>query len=150
MNSPLIGNGTSWVQPKSVHEAAIREQPIGQIYNSITNGVRTMPSYRAQVPTEDRWAIVAYIKALQRSQHASLDDLSERERSMLGADIAAGASWRLGSSARFDALAGAGLLTGSAEQASSVRNGGTVVMDLEKDGSFVSMLSLERVLSIGA
>ncbi len=69
-------NGTSWVQPKSLHEAAIREQPLGQIYNSITNGVRTMPPYAAQVPVADRWAIVAYVKALQRSQFARPADMA--------------------------------------------------------------------------
>lgn len=68
-------NGTTWVAPKSLHEQAIREQPIGQIFNSITNGVRTMPEYGDQIPTNDRWAIVAYVKALQRSQHARTSDL---------------------------------------------------------------------------
>lgn len=68
-------NGTQWVQPKSLHEQAIRDQPLGQTFNTITNGVRTMPAYGAQVPVRDRWAIVAYIKALQRSQHAMESDL---------------------------------------------------------------------------
>ena len=63
-------NGTTWVQPKSIHDADVREQPLGQIYNSITNGVRTMPAYGSQIPVADRWAIVAYVKALQRSQNA--------------------------------------------------------------------------------
>jgi mono/diheme cytochrome c family protein len=63
-------NGTIWVQPKSIHDADIREQPVGQIYNSITNGVRTMPAYGSQIPVADRWAIVAYVRALQRSQNA--------------------------------------------------------------------------------
>jgi mono/diheme cytochrome c family protein len=63
-------NGTAWVQPKSIHDADVREQPPGQIYNSITNGVRTMPAYGSQIPVPDRWAIVAYVKALQRSQNA--------------------------------------------------------------------------------
>jgi hypothetical protein len=45
-------------------------QPVGQIYNSITNGVRTMPAYGSQIPVPDRWAIVAYVKALHRSQNA--------------------------------------------------------------------------------
>jgi mono/diheme cytochrome c family protein len=63
-------NGTTWVQPKSIHDADVREQPPGQIYNSITNGVRTMPAYGSQIPVADRWAIVAYVKALQRSQNA--------------------------------------------------------------------------------
>ena len=64
-------NGTVWVQPKSVHEDEIRNQPIGQTFNSITNGVRTMPPYGPQIPVADRWAIVAYVKALQRSQNAA-------------------------------------------------------------------------------
>ncbi len=78
-----FGNGTTWVQPKSVHEAAIREQPLGQMYNSITNGVRNMPAYAAQIPTADRWAIVAYVKALQRSQHAEESDITAAERASL-------------------------------------------------------------------
>lgn len=67
-------NGTLWVQPKSLHETAIREQAVGQIFNSITHGVRTMPAYGAQIPAEDRWAIVAYVRALQRSQTAEPSD----------------------------------------------------------------------------
>jgi mono/diheme cytochrome c family protein len=70
-------NGTSWVQPKSIHEQAIREQPVGQVFNTITNGVRTMAGYDAQVPVKDRWAIVAYVKALQRSQNALESDVPD-------------------------------------------------------------------------
>jgi mono/diheme cytochrome c family protein len=87
MDAPLLGNGTIWVQPKSIHEEAIREQPVGQIFNSITNGVRNMSGYASQIPVEDRWAIVAYAKALQRSQHAREADLSPRERAELGDPI---------------------------------------------------------------
>jgi mono/diheme cytochrome c family protein len=49
--------------------------PDGQIYSAIYNGVRTMNSYRHQIPVEDRWAIVSYIRALQRSQTATAADL---------------------------------------------------------------------------
>jgi mono/diheme cytochrome c family protein len=63
-------NGTTWVQPKSIHDADVREQPVGQLYNSIANGVRTMPAYGPQIPVADRWAIVAYVRALQKSQNA--------------------------------------------------------------------------------
>lgn len=87
MEAPMFGNGTTWVQPKSVHEAAIREQPVGQTFNSITNGVRNMAGYAAQIPTEDRWAIVAYVKALQRSQHAEPSDLTPRQRTLIGEEI---------------------------------------------------------------
>ncbi len=76
-------NGTTWAQPKNMHEQLIREQPLGQTFNTITNGVRTMSGYAAQIPTEDRWAIVAYVKALQRSQAADLKDLPPDQRSDL-------------------------------------------------------------------
>jgi mono/diheme cytochrome c family protein len=68
-------NGTSWVAPKNLHEDAIREQPIGQLFNTITNGVRTMSAYASQIPTDDRWAIISYIEALQLSQHANPDQV---------------------------------------------------------------------------
>lgn len=70
-------NGTVWVQPKSLHEEQIRQQPVGQIFNSISNGVRTMPAYGPQIPVADRWAIVAYVRALQRSQNAEPGDLNK-------------------------------------------------------------------------
>ncbi len=52
------------------HEARIREMPDGQMFATISNGVRLMPSYAAQVPVNDRWAIVSYVRALQMSQVA--------------------------------------------------------------------------------
>ena len=72
-------NGTTWVAPKNLHEELIKEQPIGQLFNSITNGVRTMAAYGSQISTKDRWAIVAYIKALQMSQDADPTNVSNAE-----------------------------------------------------------------------
>ena len=65
----------TWVQPTSIHTAAVIEQPVGRLYNTITNGIRKMPAYRELITVEDRWAIVLYIKALQRSRTATADDL---------------------------------------------------------------------------
>jgi mono/diheme cytochrome c family protein len=76
-------NGTTWVQPKSLHEQAIREQPVGQIFNTITHGIRNMAGYESQIPTGDRWAIVAYVRALQRSQNANPNDVPASERDKL-------------------------------------------------------------------
>lgn len=76
-------NGTTWVQPKSVHEQQIREQPVGQYFNTISNGVRNMPAYGPQIPVADRWAIVAYVRALQRSQNARPDDAPPQQRVQL-------------------------------------------------------------------
>ncbi len=63
-------DGTAWVQPKNLHLPEVAAQPVGQIFHSITNGIRNMAGYQAQIATADRWAIVAYVKALQLSQNA--------------------------------------------------------------------------------
>jgi mono/diheme cytochrome c family protein len=55
---------------KSLHDDVVRSRSEGHIFNTITNGIRNMPSYSAQIPVEDRWAIVAYVRALQLSQNA--------------------------------------------------------------------------------
>jgi mono/diheme cytochrome c family protein len=56
------------VQPPTYHQDRIRHMPDGQLYATIENGVRNMPAYGPQIPTNDRWAIVAYVRALQLSQ----------------------------------------------------------------------------------
>lgn len=73
----------TWTAPVALFDAQRRVQPIGQIYSTITNGIRTMPAYRAQIPTNDRWAIAAYVKALQRSQFASWEDVPAEEEDRL-------------------------------------------------------------------
>lgn len=65
----------TWTPPTNLHDDTVRERPVGHIFNTITYGIRTMPSYGAQVPEADRWAIVAYVRALQRSSRATLDDV---------------------------------------------------------------------------
>jgi cytochrome c553 len=54
--------------PPSYHQDRLRHIPDGQLFTTITNGIRNMPGYYAQIPTDDRWAIVAYVRALQLSQ----------------------------------------------------------------------------------
>lgn len=73
----------NWVLPLSLHTPTVREQPVGQLFHTITHGVRTMPAHGAQIPAEDRWAIVLYVRALQRSQNATLDDVPEAVRPRL-------------------------------------------------------------------
>jgi len=65
----------TWTPPSSLHTELVRSRPAGYLYNSIANGVRNMPAYGSQIPVDDRWAIVAYMRALQRSQHAVLADV---------------------------------------------------------------------------
>jgi mono/diheme cytochrome c family protein len=72
----------TWVPPLSFHDARLRSERDGHLFNVITNGIRSMPAYGYKVPAADRWAIVLYIRALQRSQDGTLDDVppDERER----------------------------------------------------------------------
>jgi hypothetical protein len=73
----------TWTPPSSLHTELVRARPVGQLFNTITNGARTMPAYGAQIPVADRWAIVAYVRALQRSQNAGVADVPAELRSQL-------------------------------------------------------------------
>ncbi len=65
----------TWTQPASFHTDLVRSRPPGQLFNTITNGIRNMPPYGPQIPVRDRWAIVSYVRALQISQNAKLEDV---------------------------------------------------------------------------
>ena len=77
-----LAQGT-WVPPTNINQEHLRKMPVGELFNSITNGVRNMPAYGPQIKPEDRWAILLYVRALQRSRAASINDLSETERASL-------------------------------------------------------------------
>jgi mono/diheme cytochrome c family protein len=88
-----IGNGLGMIvrrgfkQPPSYHIDRLRNAPVGHFYDVITNGYGAMLNYAAQVSVRDRWAIIAYIRALQYSQNASVNDLSADARTKVpGAD----------------------------------------------------------------
>jgi mono/diheme cytochrome c family protein len=66
--------------PASFHEERLRGMPPGYFFQAMTNGFGVMASYAAQVPPRDRWAIVAYIRALQLSQHAVVADVPAATR----------------------------------------------------------------------
>jgi mono/diheme cytochrome c family protein len=69
--------------PPSLHTDRLRLVAIGHFYDVMTNGFGAMPDYKAQIAPRDRWAIAAYIRALQLSQHAVAADLSPEDRQML-------------------------------------------------------------------
>lgn len=69
--------------PPSYHSDRLRNAPIGHFYDVITNGYGVMYSYASRVEPRDRWAIAAYIRALQLSQHASPTDLPPEEQQQL-------------------------------------------------------------------
>ncbi|UCC29387.1 MAG: cytochrome c [Phycisphaerales bacterium] len=70
----------TWIPPLSFHQEQVRERALGHVFNTITNGIRTMPAYGPQIPTEDRWLIVSYVRALQRSRNATLQDVPPEDR----------------------------------------------------------------------
>jgi mono/diheme cytochrome c family protein len=78
------GQGYGYVPAPTFHSESLRAAADGYIFDVITNGVRNMSSYGHQVQVMDRWAIVAHVRALQRSQAASAADLPETERQRLG------------------------------------------------------------------
>lgn len=66
-----------YVPAPSYHRQASYDMPDGQFYSAITEGIRSMPAYNTQIKVEDRWAIVAYIRALQRSQNVPEAEIRE-------------------------------------------------------------------------
>ncbi len=69
--------------PPSYHLDRLRSAPVGHFFDVITNGFGAMADYRDQVPVRDRWAIIAYIRALQLSEHATLAEVPVAEREKL-------------------------------------------------------------------
>lgn len=67
----------------SLHNDRLRTVAVGYFFDVITNGINRMYSYANRIPPEDRWAVAAYVRALQLSQNASADDLSAEERAQL-------------------------------------------------------------------
>jgi hypothetical protein len=71
--------------PPSYHIDRLRQAPVGHYFDVMTNGFGAMPDYRAQIAAADRWAIVSYIRALQRSQYATIADVPPDEAAKLRA-----------------------------------------------------------------
>ncbi len=85
----LLGDGDGIVvsrglrRPPSLHIERLRTAPVGHFFDVITHGFGAMPRYAVQIEPHDRWAIIAYVRALQLSQHAQLDDVPADERTRL-------------------------------------------------------------------
>jgi mono/diheme cytochrome c family protein len=69
--------------PPSFHDPQIKAKPLGHYFDVITNGHGAMYSYKARIPTRDRWCIAAYIRALQLSQDAPLDTLPDQDKTQI-------------------------------------------------------------------
>jgi hypothetical protein len=70
-------------QPPSYHIDRLRQAPLGHFFDVITNGLGNMYGYGSRVAPEDRWRIIAYVRALQLSQGATLDDVPPAQREKL-------------------------------------------------------------------
>jgi len=84
-----VGNGQGMIvrrgfrAPPSLHIDRLRQAPAGYFFTVISRGFGAMPDYAEQIAAEDRWAIVAYIRALQLSQHATLAEVTDDQRQQL-------------------------------------------------------------------
>jgi mono/diheme cytochrome c family protein len=102
-------------QPPSYHEDRLVQAPAGHFFDVMTNGFGAMQDYSAQVPPADRWAIAAYIRALQYSRRATMDDVpAERRAEMDAAPAAAAPRGQTGVSGQAPAAPGAGAGAGAA------------------------------------
>ena len=72
-------------QPPSFHDQRLVDAPVGYYFDVMTNGFGAMQDYRSQVPVADRWAIAAYIRALQASRRGTIDDVPAEQRGALEA-----------------------------------------------------------------
>lgn len=72
-----------FLAPPSYHIDRLRQAPVGHFYDVTTNGFGAMPSYADKVAPQDRWAVAAYIRALQLSQHATINDAPPEDRAKL-------------------------------------------------------------------
>lgn len=75
--SLLLTGQAEWTTAKSLHDPQVKENAVGRIYDTITNGRGTMGPYKSQIPVEDRWAIVMYVKALQETGIKPVDSSAD-------------------------------------------------------------------------
>ena len=80
-NGMIVKRGLK--QPPSFHQQRLRDIQVGHFFDVMTNGYGVMYSYASRVPVQDRWAIAAYIKLLQRSQNLELDQLPAEDQRQL-------------------------------------------------------------------
>jgi mono/diheme cytochrome c family protein len=79
---------STWIPPSKLSQPTLAQDvyPDGKLFSTISNGIRKMPGYAAQIKARDRWAIVAYVRALQRSQNATIDEVPADQREAVMAE----------------------------------------------------------------
>ena len=80
----------TWIPPSSLHQDVLYadKYPDGKLFSTITNGIRKMPGYAGQIKAKDRWAIVAYVRALQQSQNSSMDMVPQAAQTRVREEVA--------------------------------------------------------------
>jgi mono/diheme cytochrome c family protein len=78
----LVAQRATWI-PTNLHEDRVKAFNDGEIFHVISNGRRSMPPYKVQISEHDRWAIVAYVRALQRTSSGTVEDVPQELRSEL-------------------------------------------------------------------
>lgn len=89
----------TWTPPTSLHADRVQKQPVGQIFHTISKGQGKMASYASSLSAKERWAVVLYVKALQRSRNANIEDVPVEQRSSLTPSVS-GASESTGAAAK--------------------------------------------------
>jgi cytochrome c5 len=93
-----LGDGNGMIpsrgfrRPPTFHTEALRSAVTGHFFDVMTNGFGAMPPYNVQVPVEDRWAIIAYVRALQIAQNGTVNDLPPDQRPKLDSAAPSGAA----------------------------------------------------------
>ncbi|HUB81832.1 MAG TPA: cytochrome c [Bryobacteraceae bacterium] len=86
----LVGDGNGmiakrgFIQPADLHSERVRHAPPGYLYGVVANGYGAMPDYRDELSVRDRWAVVAYVRALELSRDATLQDVPADQQAALG------------------------------------------------------------------
>jgi mono/diheme cytochrome c family protein len=79
----IVAIKTPTWQPSNLVDERVRAFNDGELYNVITHGRRSMPSYRFQIAERDRWAVVAYVRALQRAATGTVNDVPQELKAEL-------------------------------------------------------------------
>jgi hypothetical protein len=75
----------NWLPPSNLHDTTLHQDLYadGKLFSTISNGIRKMPGYASQIKVEDRWAIVAYVRALQASRGGSIEQVPTDQRTQI-------------------------------------------------------------------
>jgi mono/diheme cytochrome c family protein len=80
-NGMIARRGFKW--PANLHTERLRNAPPGYLFQVVSNGYGAMPAYRSQIAPDDRWAVLAYVRALQLSRNATFADVDSKGRAEL-------------------------------------------------------------------